>query len=65
MIALKTVSGKEFYLNVNNILKVEQDFDTLITLVDYKTIRVLDSPEDIAAKIISYKQTIYQSSMGV
>jgi flagellar protein FlbD len=65
MIALRTVSGKEFYLNTDFILKVEKDFDTLITLVDHKTLRVMDSPEEIAEKVIEYKQKIYQSSMGV
>lgn len=65
MIPLRTVSGKEFYLNTDCILKVEKDFDTLITLVDHKTLRVMDSPEEIAEKVIEYKQKIYQSSMGV
>ena len=65
MIALRTVSGIEFYLNTDFILKVEKDFDTLITLVDHKTLRVMDSPEEIAEKVIEYKQKIYQSSMGV
>lgn len=65
MIALRTVSGKEFYLNTDCILKVEKDFDTLITLVDHKTLRVMDSPEEIAEKVLVYKQKIYQSSMGV
>ncbi|GEN50626.1 flagellar FlbD family protein [Alkalibacterium pelagium] len=65
MIALRTVSGKEFYLNTDCILKVEKDYDTLITLVDHKTLRVMDSPEEIAEKVLAYKQKIYQSSMGV
>lgn len=62
MIALRTVSGKEFYLNSDCILKVEKDFDTLITLVDYKTLRVMDSPKDIADKVLKHKQEMYQSS---
>lgn len=62
MIALRTVSGKEFYLNSDCILKVEQDYDTLITLVDYKTLRVMDSPKDIADKVLKHKQEMYQSS---
>lgn len=65
MIALRTVSGKEFYLNTDCILKFEKDFDTLITLVDYKTLRVMDSPDEIADKVLKYKQKIHQSSMGV
>lgn len=65
MILLRTVSGKEFYLNNDCILKIERDFDTLITLVDHKTLRVMDTPEEIAEKVIVFKQKIYQSSMGV
>lgn len=65
MIPLRTVSGKEFYLNNDCILKIEKDFDTLITLVDHKTLRVMDTPEEIAEKVLQYKKQIFQSSMGV
>lgn len=65
MISLRTVSGKEFYLNIDSILKIEQDYDTLITLVDHKTLRVMDTPEEIAGKVLDYRRTIYQSSRGV
>lgn len=65
MIPLRTVSGKEFYLNNDCILKIEKDFDTLITLVDQKTLRVMDTPEEIAEKVLQYKKQIFQSSMGV
>lgn len=65
MIKLRTVAGKEFYINNDMILKIEQEYDTLITLVDYKTIRVLDTPEEIAEKVIVFKRKIYQSSTGV
>lgn len=65
MIKLRTVAGKEFYLNNELILKLEREYDTLITLVDYKTIRVMDTPEEIADKVIAYKREIYQSSTGV
>ncbi|MDZ7835772.1 MAG: flagellar FlbD family protein [Alkalibacterium sp.] len=65
MISLRTVSGKEFYLNNDLILKMEREYDTLITLVDYKTIRVMDTPEEIAEKVIAFKQKIYRSSTGV
>lgn len=65
MIKLRTVAGKEFFINNDMILKIEREYDTLITLVDYKTIRVMDTPEEIAEKVISYKRNIYQSSTGV
>lgn len=65
MIKLRTAAGKEFHLNSELILKLEREYDTLITLVDYKTIRVMETPEEIAEKVIAYKRKIYQSSTGV
>ncbi|MFL2100346.1 flagellar FlbD family protein [Mycobacteroides abscessus] len=59
MIALTSVSGKEFYLNCDLIYRVEHTFDTIITLVDGKTIRVVDSEEDIVKKMIAYKRKIH------
>lgn len=59
MIALTSVSGKEFYLNCDLIYRLEHTFDTIITLVDGKTIRVIDSEEDIVKKIIAYKRKIH------
>lgn len=61
MIRLKSVTGKEFYLNCDFIYKVEQSYDTLITLTDQKILRVLDTPEEIAEKVITYKQRIYST----
>lgn len=65
MILLRTVSGKEFYLNIDSILKIEQDFDTLITLVDHKTLRVLETPEEVSEKVLVYQRSVYQSGRGV
>lgn len=65
MIQLKSVSGKEFYLNNDLIFKIEREFDTLITLTDSKTIRVIETPEEIRQKIIAFKQEIYNPEPGV
>lgn len=62
MIKLKSVTGKEFYLNCDLIYKVEISYDTLITLVDQKTLRVVDTPEEIAEKVRVYKRSIYEST---
>lgn len=59
MIALTSVSGKDFYLNCDLIYKMEHTFDTIITLVDGKTIRVSDTEEEIVEKIVAYKRKIY------
>lgn len=62
MIKLESVTGKVFYLNCDLIYKVEISYDTLITLVDQKTLRVVDTPEEIAEKVRVYKRSIYQST---
>lgn len=65
MIPLRTVTGKEFYLNNDCILKIERDYDTIITLVDQKTVRVMDTPDEIAEKVLAYKAKIYKSTRGM
>jgi flagellar protein FlbD len=64
MIKLTSINGKEFYLNCDLIYKVQESFDTIITLIDGKNIRVMDSPDDIVAKIIEYKRCIYNNIGG-
>jgi flagellar protein FlbD len=65
MIGLKSISGEEFILNSELIYKVEREFDTLITLVDSKTLRVQDTPEEIVEKVTEFKRRIFQPTMEV
>lgn len=59
MIKLTTLSGAEFYLNIDLIYKVEPLADSLITLTDGKTLRVKETAEEIVQKIIAYKRRIF------
>lgn len=59
MVLLTSINGEDFYLNCDLIYKLKVSFDTIITLIDGKCIRVKDSPEDIVEKIIQYKKSIY------
>ncbi|WP_028273854.1 flagellar FlbD family protein [Atopococcus tabaci] len=59
MIQLHDISGKAFYLNADLIYRVDSQYDTIVTLVDQKKVVVKESPEDIAKKVIAYKQKIY------
>jgi len=63
MILLKSLSGGEFYLNNDLIVKIEALPDTVITLTDGRTIRVKDTPEEIIERIVQYKRRIYQGSL--
>lgn len=58
MIKLKTITGRDFYLNNNLIYRVDEKIDTIITLVDRKTIRVRESAEEVRQKIIEFQQEI-------
>ena len=64
MILLTSIKGKEFYLNCELIYKVEESFDTILTLIDGKSIRVKDSPEEIVEKIVEHKRYIYNKCLG-
>ncbi|HBT18570.1 MAG TPA: endoflagellar protein [Clostridiaceae bacterium] len=65
MIKLTTLSGNEFYLNTELVYKVEALADTVITLVDGKTLRVTESPEVIIERIVQYKRKIYVGNLEV
>lgn len=63
MITLRACSGKEFVLNCDLIYKIEEEFDTIITLTDQKTLRVEEKPEEIVEKVKEFKQGIYQADL--
>lgn len=58
MIKLKTITGKEFLLNADLIYRVDTEYDTIITLIGGKTVRVQDSPDEIQAKVIAFKREV-------
>lgn len=59
MIQLREISGKEFYLNSELIYRLDKDYDTIITLQDQKKIRVIEEPEEVVEKIITFRKKIY------
>lgn len=59
MIKLTSLSGSEFYLNIDLIYKVEPLADSLITLTDGKTLRVRESADEIIERMIAYKRKIF------
>ncbi len=65
MILLTTLSGSPFYINPDLLFKIEALPDTVMTLVDGKTMRVKESPEEIIKKIIEYKKQIYLGNLEV
>jgi flagellar protein FlbD len=64
MIELTSINGEKFFLNNDLIYKVEQHPDTIITLVDGKTLRVKETPESVSNSIIEFKKKIYTNYSG-
>ncbi|MGO4995224.1 flagellar FlbD family protein [Jeotgalibaca porci] len=58
MIKLKTITGKEFLLNNDLIYRVDVEYDTIITLINGKTLRVQDTTEEIAEKVMAFKREV-------
>ena len=59
MIILTSINKKEFCLNCDLIYRIDDAHDTIITLVDGKTLRVVDDIDTIIEKIIDYKRRIF------
>ena len=64
MIELTSINGDKFFLNNDLIYKVEQHPDTIITLVDGKTLRVKETPENVSERIVDFKRKIYINYSG-
>jgi len=58
LIQLHSISGDVFYLNCDLIYRIDQQFDTIITLTDQKKLIVQEKPEQVVEKVIEYKQEI-------
>ena len=60
MIKLISINGSQICLNSDLIYKIEELPDTVITLINGKTIRVIDSMNDIIQKVVDFKRKIHQ-----
>lgn len=58
MIALHKLNNDTFYLNCDLIERIETNPDTVITLIDGKTIRVVERAEEIVELIKKYRKEI-------
>ena len=58
MILLTALNGREFSLNPELIYRGEEMPDTLITLIDGKTLVVTESAAETAQRVIDYKLLI-------
>ena len=58
MITLRSITGKEFFLNSDLIYRIDENFDTIITLTNGKTLPVADTGVEITEKVIAFKREI-------
>ena len=56
MITLRSITGNEFFLNSDLIYRIDENFDTIITLTNGKTLPVADTGVEITEKVIAYKR---------
>jgi len=59
MIKLVGLDGKEYVLNADNIEKLEEIPETVITLTNGKKYLVKESNDEVVRKVIQYKRKIY------
>lgn len=61
LIQLHNISGETFYLNCDLIYRIDEQYDTVITLTDQKKLIVQEKPEQVVEKVIEYKQEIHSN----
>lgn len=58
MLKVKRLNGKEFVVNGELIMYIEETPDTVITLTTGQKIVVQESVDEVINKVIEYKQNI-------
>lgn len=64
MIELTRLNGKTFILNAELIETVESTPDTVIKLINDKTLVVLENEQEIIKKVLKYKRNIFYFTEG-
>lgn len=59
MIVVKRLNGKEFVVNAELILYIEETPDTIITLTSGQKVVVENSLDEVIEKVIEYKWKTY------
>lgn len=59
MIKVKRLNGKEFVINSDLILYIEETPDTVITLTNGQKVVVSESIDDVINKVLAFRSKIY------
>ncbi|NPV06697.1 MAG: flagellar FlbD family protein [Anaerolineae bacterium] len=62
MIEVTRLDGSVLYVNADHIRAAEANPDTVITFTDGKRLVVLESPAEVAAKVIRYRWQVSRLS---
>ncbi|MBP1042040.1 flagellar FlbD family protein [Vagococcus sp. BWB3-3] len=61
MIKLTTMNQQVFFLNSTLIYRIEASPDTVITLVDGKTLMVRETPERVVELVLTFQQAVHSN----
>lgn len=59
MIQLHNLSGSSFYLNCDLIYRIEDNYDTIVTLTNMQKLIVKETPDEVVDKVIAYNRKIH------
>ena len=59
MIQLHNLSGSSFYLNCDLIYRIEDNYDTIVTLTNMQKLIVKETPDEVVNKVIAYNRKIH------
>jgi flagellar protein FlbD len=65
MIKVTKLNGKEYYINAEIVVTIEETPDTIITTSLGNKIIVKESSKEIVEKIIEYKRTIFKEILNI
>lgn len=62
MISVTRLDGSRILLNDDLIESIQQTPDTMVSLVNHHKLLVRDTPNDLLARVIAFKQAVQHSS---
>lgn len=65
MIQLTTMKNQLFFLNSSLICRIDTTPDTIITLVDGKTLMVKESSKEVSIKFLEYQQQVFNVQTSI
>jgi flagellar protein FlbD len=58
VIRVTRLNGKEFFLNAEHLLSVEETPDTVVTLLNRDKVVVKEKPDEVVRRVIEYQRSV-------